>query len=51
MKYIKIFCVFCMMFLPVMVFAQGQIKRSSTTRTPPPSSNKLYKRSEGKKCK
>ena len=45
MKYIKIFCVFCMMFLPVMVFAQGQIKRSSTTRTPPPSSNTVRRSS------
>ena len=45
MKYIKIFCVFCMMFLPVMVFAQGQIKRSSTTRTPQPSSNTVRRSS------
>ena len=45
MKYIKLLCVFCMMFLPVMVFAQGQIKRSSTTRTPPPSSNTVRRSS------
>lgn len=36
MKYIKLICVIGTILMPVTVFAQGQVKRSTTTRTSPP---------------